>query len=1288
MKDFKGLFTDTGYLKNPEGTWQNAKNILLTKQFNSPVNENGTKYVHTVRGNVRGIIDTNTEIVYFSVIEDSNANSLISVYNINTKNIKEVLKGNFNFKRPIEGVYKYDYKNDLIVSWCDGVFEDSASPKIVKLTNINLPLINTNVLEDAKIPLIELFPVNVKGTIEAQTIQGSIDGLFAFVTFKYGRENEEGAFQNINTYATLTELSDNLATIVTKGFKVVLKDLDYFLYDYIKLGIHIVGEDTDTSYITKRITISSSEKEIEVKTLIGLEEISNEELLVPQAFFSKIESMTLHKDSILALNVSKKDNFKFQKYAGLLNLVPRTAGETPLESPPSIVFNNNDKFLMFNEVYNFNIQLDLHNGETTEWFHIPNNNFFPTNRENIWDGAFASKYELENNRFNPLIPIPEFRLVNRGTYDSFGYWENVETYPNNDEYNSSIDYEGNPMPGLDLRGLPIRFHRIMEEPRENTGKNIIDSFAVVGAVITNFNTIVPTSIRKQIKNIRLGVTKRTFGNSLIVAEGLIFPTSPIDRLSDETYLNNDNADLSTITPTIPNDVYRNNNYNGYACNHFIFLSPEMEERRPLISLNTLYFKRFITPDTFSYNDYRTIRSIPLTGGIDDQITFKDLGDLDKEYNQNKYYNAPFNYNYKLANNSAQGSKYLDGGLFMSNTKNVTNFYSEETDFIPFKKSTFSAPTFDKTIIVSGSLVECCAMIVDIMDIKENLYTLRETEIISSKNTITLINDVIPSISDKSVLFKIGDVSYGKVVGGLSIVMQSLQNAYTSVSLNVKLISNYSASALKVLNTLNREVRDLNIADPVHVAILESKQFGYSVLGNIKNGTVNTLAKFPSLDLFDVYVTKFPKRIIRSSLSPNESRIINSFRDFKSNDYYELTSGKGEGVAIRSNDNEVYIQLRFSLLYAKIKDVLKTRDGEAFLQTRDLFENTPISLTSENKGFIGCEHKFACKITKEGYITIDHKRGNIILANPSITIISSKGIRNQLFNSLEYVENEYYETSNGERKAIDDPYAYIGFSLGYDYEFNLLFVTKLYPEKVIELENRLQYYEKLLGDTTKLSLPPTIETHNKSFTLSFSLDGDVWVGNHDLVPNRYIEVGKNLFAFKNTKDTYGVYNIGVIHATKKGKKGEYFGIKYRSYIDIIFNGNVDLSKILNNIELITTVINSSKGIEKHKTINTIAVFNDSQCSGELDLDTNNYDIVRNVEDTWNINNFRDLVINPSLPILKEGEEINIENLSYSKKWYDKSYFIGKFIVVRLIWNNIEDYDIYINEVKVNSKISKR
>ena len=64
MKDFKGLYKDTSYLKNPQGTWQNAKNILLTKQFNSPVNENGTKFSHLVRGKSVGFIETNSLTKY------------------------------------------------------------------------------------------------------------------------------------------------------------------------------------------------------------------------------------------------------------------------------------------------------------------------------------------------------------------------------------------------------------------------------------------------------------------------------------------------------------------------------------------------------------------------------------------------------------------------------------------------------------------------------------------------------------------------------------------------------------------------------------------------------------------------------------------------------------------------------------------------------------------------------------------------------------------------------------------------------------------------------------------------------------------------------------------------------------------------------------------------------------------------------------------------------------------------------------------------------------------------
>tara|TARA_R110000772_G_C13310328_1_gene440488 strand:+ start:4241 stop:8146 length:3906 start_codon:yes stop_codon:yes gene_type:complete len=1301
MKDFKGKFTDTSYLKNPEGTWQDARNILLTEQFNSPVNENGSKFNHLIDGVVIGVIETNQEIVYFSKVPTSiynlGYNSIISIYNYTTQQVTVVMRGNFNFNRPIEGIYKYNFEGSLIVVWADGVFNNSNTPKIAKITNLDLPLVN-GILEEVKIPLIELFPDISQGNIEGYSDEGNIDGIVAFLTFKYGRGNEETVFKTVNTYASLEEISEVSNQISKKGIRVELTELDYTLYDYIKIGVYVVGDTFDKSYSSRRIPISSSTETVSINSILDYDEIADTEILIPKGFFNKIESLTLHKDSILGLNANTPNIFKFQKYANMLNIVPRLSGLTrPPSIAPDIEYNPSERHLMYNEVYSFNVQCELKDGTISDWFHIPNLDYTQDELATIWGTSYETDYELELNKYLPSEFKPQFHLVNKGTYDRFGLWMNKSTYPNNDEYDSTIDYDGSVLAGQDLKGKTVSFHRVMEEERANTGLDIKNSYVVSGAMITNFD-VVPIAVRKKIRNVRIGIVKRNFGNSLVIAEGLVTPASPQEKLEATSYANNDRSHLVNMTPIMASTAYREANFPGMVHNQFCFFSPEVEEVKPSLNINALHFKRLILATKSSPNKAAGIRSEAVD--VDLGITYKDGGDHDKEFNQNKYYNKPFSYNYKLPNNPSQGSKFVDGGLFINNETSINNYLNTDDGFLPIvaggdtpfvanpKLITITTTHYGAyNFSVSGSIVA-------LMSFKDNLYTLQEQNIIASKNSLALVNDSLPSPFDRAILFKIGDVSYSKISGSLAytVVNNTSFINYSNCTINVKIASAFASSFLSIKDSIEEDGEIYSPENTEDLIILEGKIYGYEVTGNSKNSTTNSFAGFPTLDIFKTYLDKFPFRIIRSSLTPDESFIINSLRTFFASNYKELKSGKGDGVAIRANDNEVYIQMRYTLLYAKVKDVLTTSDADIALQTRDIFENEPVSLSSKPRGQIGSEHKFACVLTKVGYLTIDHLQGAVILASPQVNVITQRGVRNEFIGLLEF-EKQYREDVNGISKAIDNPYENIGFSIGVDEKYNRLYVSKLYPSSLsVPFEgDRDAYYDELIEQPTPdLSTPIEVE-NDKSFTQSFSLDANFWLCSHDFTTSKYIEFKNRLYALKNLPISSYQVNKGVIHELNTGKKGVYFGKQYESFIDLIFNAESAISKSLYNVSLITESFLSSSiadlSITK-KTISKLAVFNYDQSSGELVLDLDNKDIIRLAEGTYKINNLRDLVINPNLPIFIKGDKLDINNLNFNKIWFDKSYFIGKFIVVRLIWDNATQHDVFVNEVQVQSKISKR
>ena len=117
----------------------------------------------------------------------------------------------------------------------------------------------------------------------------------------------------------------------------------------------------------------------------------------------------------------------------------------------------------------------------------------------------------------------------------------------------------------------------------------------------------------------------------------------------------------------------------------------------------------------------------------------------------------------------------------------------------------------------------------------------------------------------------------------------------------------------------------------------------------------------------------------------------------------------------------------------------------------------------------------------------------------------------------------------------------------------------------------------------------------------------------------------------------------------------------------------------------TSVEKNDIVFKDKTITDIMVYNNHQCSGLINLEENT---IRNTEGEWRFNNFRDIVIDVNSPVINNDGTINTNNLDFSKLWFEKSNFIGKFIVVRLYMNNMEDNTILIHDVKAQSILANR
>jgi len=1231
MDSFKGLVKDTEIINNPIGTWQYAKNILLVKSINSIADEDGFDFISAIKGNLIGIIPTNKETVVFSKNEEISEIGIIAEKNNSFEYQKIVgsIYFNFNIKNPIEGVYIYDYKGDLIICFSDGNKEDSNSPKLINLTTLGVPLdINKNVTNVAEFEKFNLFPKTKQSPIDiTYTETGAIEGFAAYITYAY--VFEDGSITNYFPIDNLAYLGTGFNPVNKKGIRLTFNNLDT-IFNKIKIGIVLKGDKDFTAFESYEIFYENSQKIIDINSLSNFTKVSPEKIVIEKSIFEKIETITKYENQVLVANTKTKDKIKFQKYANLIKLEPYLYKEINTSQEAS---------LMPDEVYAFYVQVKFLDNTYSEAFHIPN-----LNKKNNEDLVLTTAQKTEFN-LNWAADYKQFHILNNGfispanNINSFGYWENDENYPNTEDFDSRIDYDNLPLNGTDLRNKKITYHRIPSlttifEQSQNDG--IITTnlekqdFYKVGVKILNFSDVIPNKIKNQIKGYRISFIKRDFGNSLV--SGNLIMT----RRNEQSWKQ----------ANVP-----------ITWQYYDFNINETSDELFFGSLNFNYDKgRIISPELFKIKpniDLTYIKSNFLINVVNNKY--------EQVNNANKFAKVKPNLIYVLGDNIVEKTQYHEEGINLDlDTVNylqkIGNLFTLDSRYFVINLTAFSH--------------------------KLNLYSgFKSNNLIVLGSSLDFNNNKILKGGD---VFNTSEININTHTVKKHRTSASDRTLMMQYNTPIKLKGIYSPLNYSQLFNENKDdeseftIGDNERANRIPVDFFNSRDYTFKIKQEEALSSLHDINTILTFDFENKFINQFPFRVNKGLKVPNEGLTTDALRTFLSSEYQEMPNDKGEIIAIRGKNRALFIQHRFTLFVASVKDKLRTGEVDAYLGTPELFERNPEELQSDDKGYIGCTSKFACGVFRSIYVVVDQLNGSIFLIDDKgLTEITNKGNRNWFKENWD-IGLSFFKFLNNKKVRIDNPYNSIGHLISFDRKYNRFLFTKrnfkfkkpeLLTSGIVTFDG--EFYKK---DNQIIPYQNNEFFNNLSETISYSLDDEKFICFHDYFPIASYYTNSNLFSFNFD---YVSNKINLYKHNSLINKRIFYGNRYSSYVDIIFNNTKTISKTIVHLELTTEVKTVKNTINNNKTIDKLLIYNDKQ-STEL-IKTEEFKNFRFVNSKFRFSNFRDFIKDKNQEIIFKNGEINFDNLDLGKLFFERSILLNNYFVVRLYIDNMSNDTTYIHDV---------
>lgn len=1338
MEFLKGLYKDTSRGKVPHGSWFDARNIVVSEKHRDASNEKGFTRFKQIDGVNIGYIVTNTKVVVFT--DDSGVGD-ISIID-EQKNCTCILRSadlNFSIDNPIEGVFTYNNKQELIVAWWDGKADDANPPRVLNIDCLPFEVDSNCVpLDPDKIKLLQLFPDIGCAEFELNAVKDTggniVSGAYAFV---YAYVLDDGTISNYTGISNWVPIVKDLSSsrfldldgdpanvFTSKAIELTLKDIDTN-FDRIKIGVIKKIGGIISAVTLPTIEIPGTDYNFTYDGLSLEADIDIVSLLTPTSSFTRIKTGTVLENRLHVANAKQQGLLDYQPYANNIKVKWVRTDDINLAKvedsykDPIILFDK--KGYAHDGVYAPVIVFKLKDGTFSRAFHIPNveardlTSFgYPGFNSNdlISDinTSFPETKFTEALAVDPNARYHEFFNDALSTGE-MGYWENQdEVYP--DEDCSDIKDNTGSVIGT-LRGEKVRHHKF---PALHQLENFGNSFYTpsTGSATTR---VAYTEISGWAAGspFNLDFNQNTVVNGAYFVVDYSVDGFKITAQQDfEGYVNykldleNLNINTSFIlkhqTATGTVEIGREDNENnifdvdlgGFRFQSFI----SMQTGDSLIFEGKITGSPIITFPTISFSEI----FFDLENTSESDGTTKVMGfTLEDVHVPNEIKEKVDCYYIGYLKRTINNTTKFAQTRFKAGVVTVHGVYNFDTKFLePPVTPSYIKPEYTYTVAEGNLLFNTPTTV-----ISNEIRAVTNSSYIPAGIITTFESQKIDTREDKS-----------------STLFIKLQNALASGDFTTGSVYQYKKNLYNIF--ANQKVvlipkkQDINSAT---TGSIYGGDVSINIVGYYGNGTFED---YPKLGAF-----------FRIDIQETASTVGYRYADLETNELYPpnyVTSEFNFLIAETKPINEAYL---YNLDYNSLNDLLPIIPAKCYGDCDPLepindfpfrIARSPKQLNESNiinwrKFFVNDYYEMRDRDKGEIWKLQAFNRTLIIYQKYAMFVARPKDILKADNIAAALGEGDIFDRKPDE--IAPDGKGYAGNQsqwavfvckhgvIHIDAQQGKVFV---FNGQITEISNKGMYhfFEDLRDVQEQTDNPFNSsgwiasfdERNNRliitkhagadTLTISYSFNHNAWVCLHDYFPNAIFYTRDYLFSIVNntangTADIYE-HNIEYKFGIYYEDAGEF--PVFESYIEAIFNTPTEITKIWKAITW-QTVIEDEEFSEYFydETFTHILIYNNNQCTGIVTLDKEkNLNLltenIRNAEYTWKFNKFRDIVIDRNKRIIDKKGVINTANLNNSLPWWKKSKFISKFIAIRLIYNNVEQKAIHIQHINVLATKSAR